>query len=67
MTNFEPKCDDSGRYSTMETARMLGIHRNTLNNHTNAGHIRCGRHKYNLHRFYIGKEIKRFWRAHLLS
>lgn len=67
MSNTEPACKDCGRYSTTEVCAMLGIHRNTLLNQTNAGNIRCGRHRHNLRRYYWGKEIKRFWRASLLS
>lgn len=67
MSNTEPVCKDMGRYSTTEACKLLGIHRNTLNNQTNAGNIRCGRHRHNLRRFYLGKEIKRFWRATLLT
>lgn len=63
MTFTEPKIDKDGRYSTMETCKVLGIHRNTLMNYTKAGHIRCGYRRENARKFYLGSEILRFWRA----
>ena len=48
MAPIEPKVDDAGRYSINETCEVLGIHRNTLMNHTRQGHIRCGYRKVNM-------------------
>lgn len=65
MTNIEPQVPDAGRYSIGETCKLLGIHRNTLDKHTNEGFIRCGYRKTNKRRFYKGSEIKRYWIAQI--
>ena len=65
MVNEEPKVSDFGRYSIMETCKLLGIHRNTLSKWTKAGTIRCGVRRGTMRKFYLGREIKRFWKAEL--
>lgn len=54
---------DSGRYPVCETARILGIHRNTLRRYTERGLIKCGIRRGTNQRFYLGSEIRRFWSA----
>ncbi|MDE6183214.1 MAG: helix-turn-helix domain-containing protein [Rikenellaceae bacterium] len=63
MTATEPKVDKDGRYSTKETAKMLGISRRTLDDHARIGKIKYGRRRSNGRRFYTGMEIVRYWRA----
>ena len=65
MVNEEPKVADFGRYSIAETSKLLGIHRNTLLRWTKAGIIRFGVRRGTMRKFYLGREIKRFWRAAL--
>ena len=62
MVNEEPKVADFGRYSIAETSKLLGIHRNTLLRWTKAG---IGVRRGTMRKFYLGREIKRFWRAEL--
>lgn len=63
MTNEEPKVADRGRYSTTETAKLLGIGRTTLYKYANAGLIKCGYRRTNNRPFFEGREILRLWRA----
>jgi len=65
MVNEEPKVSDFGRYSKNETCKFLGIHRNTLSKWTKTGAIRCGIRRGTMRKLYLGREIKRFWRAEL--
>lgn len=65
ITPFEPQVIDTGRYSTMETCRLLGVHRNTLQRYTEKGLIRCGFRKSTGRKYYLGSEILRFWRMKL--
>lgn len=51
---------DTGQYTIKETADIIGIHRNTLRNYTNAGFIRCSFRRGTGKKFYYGKEIKRY-------
>ena len=48
-----------------ETCNILGVHRHTLRRYTNKGKIRCGYHRVNGRKFYLGSEILRFWRSQL--
>ncbi|MGV8133748.1 MAG: helix-turn-helix domain-containing protein [Mangrovibacterium sp.] len=59
----EPQCIDSARYNTNETAKILGLHINTVRRHADEGLIRFGIRKANNRRFFFGHEIKRYWRA----
>lgn len=64
ITAIEPQVSASGRYSIGAVCEMLDIHRNTLRKKTDSGEIRCGFRKDG-HKFYLGKEILRFWREQL--
>lgn len=64
MTAIEPQASASGRYSIGEACVLLGIHRNTLAKYTDSGEIKCGFRK-NGRKFYLGREIMRFWREQL--
>lgn len=63
MTSLEPKVADTGRYSINETCEALGIHRNTLYQHTRDNLIKCGFRRANARKFYLGSEIIRYWKS----
>ena len=63
MVTEEPKVSDNGRYSVTETAKILGIHRDTLRRHTESRLIKFGLRRTNMRKFYLGAEIKRYWRS----
>lgn len=65
ITAIEPQISDSGRYSVTETCAILGINRRTLQKYTESCLIKCGYRKTNFRKFYLGKEIIRFWRAQM--
>lgn len=65
ITSEEPRVAATGRYSSGETSRLLGIHRNTLRRYTDTGAIKCGFRRESGRRFYAGSEILRFWGAQL--
>lgn len=64
ITPIEPKIGDSDRYTVTQTCAVLGIHRNTLLKHTAIGLIKC-KFRSNGRKFYLGREILRYWRASL--
>ena len=63
MCNECPNIRDDARYSAIETARLLGVHRNTLYNHTKQHKIRVGYRRSNGRPFYTGRAIKQYWRS----
>lgn len=63
MVNICPDLPENGRYSATETASLLGIHRGTLKKHTDAGLIKFGLRRTNMRKFYLGKEINRYWKS----
>jgi DNA-binding protein Fis len=63
MVNICPDVPENGRYSATETAALLGIHRDTLRKHTEAGLIKFGLRRTNMRKFYLGREINRYWKA----
>jgi DNA-binding transcriptional MerR regulator len=63
MVSSCPNVPDDNRYSSKETAEILGIHRSTLRNHTEAGLIKFGLRRTNMRKFYLGREINRYWKA----
>lgn len=65
MTSIEPEVINFGRYTSTETARLLGLHRDTLRKYTNLGWIKCGYRKDSAKKFYLGAEIARFWKAQI--
>lgn len=62
MIAEEPKCADTGKYSTKETCAILQIHRSTLERYRAANMIRAGYRTVNNRKFYTGFEIKKLWR-----
>ena len=63
VTCEEPNVSLTGRYTINATCELLGIHRNTLANYTNEGKIKCGHRRESKRKFYLGREILRFWKA----
>lgn len=61
MTENQPQVKPAGRYSPTKAAQLLGIHRNTLLNHTKAGHIIAHYRKATGQKFYTGQDITKFW------
>lgn len=59
ITCEEPKVTLSGRYTTVEASKRLGIHRNTLRSYTEKGLIKCVKLK---RKVYYGRDILKFWR-----
>lgn len=64
ITALEPQAVPAGRYSIKQASALLDIHRNTLRRYTDSGEIRCGFRK-NGRKFYLGREIIRFWREQI--
>lgn len=64
MTSVEPNINDTDKLNVVQTPAVLGIHRNTLRLHTDAGLIRCIVSQRTGYRKYMGREIKRYWRNH---
>lgn len=65
ITPIEPRISESGRYSVTQTCAILGINRKTLQKYTERALIKCGYRRTNYRKFYLGREIVRFWRAQM--
>lgn len=68
MIRTEPQIPNDARLPIGEAAEVLGINRLTLRRKTMDGLIKCGFRrttKNSARRFYLGSEIKRFWRSHM--
>lgn len=63
MVNVPPNVPDEGRYSIGEAAIILGINRSTLLRHSELGYIKFGVRRNNARKFYVGREINRYWKA----
>ena len=63
ITSHEPNVSLNGRYTVIETCKILGICRNTLVKYTNMGAIRYGMRRSGPQKFYTGREIMRVWRS----
>ena len=63
MVQIYPNLPDQGRYSIQEAAVLLGVHRDTLRKHSDAGYIKYGIRRTNMRRFYLGSEINRYWKS----
>ena len=61
MVIEQPNVKPAGRYTTGKAASILGIHRNTLLNHTKKGNIQCHYRKATGRKFYLGTDIIKFW------
>lgn len=60
ITPEPPNVKPNGRYSTIEAARVLDVHRNTITNLFNAGLLKAINPCASKIR-YSGKELMRFW------
>lgn len=65
MILIEPQIPNDARLPIGEAAQVLGINRVTLHRKTSKGLIKCGFRRGTARRFYLGSEIKRYWRAQL--
>lgn len=65
MVNVEPNISYNGRYSIVETCRLLGISRNTLYRYTARNLIHYGIRTSTARKFYLGSEILRFWKQQM--
>ena len=63
MVKERPVVKPKGRYTTGETAQLLGIHRNTLLQYAKEGSIRYSISKRTMRKYYLGLEILRFWQG----
>ncbi|MDY3111046.1 MAG: helix-turn-helix domain-containing protein [Porphyromonas sp.] len=63
MVTEMPQVNDTDQYSVTKTAELLGVSDGSIRNWIKKGYIKCGRRRYNGHRFVTGKEIKRFYTA----
>lgn len=61
MVQLEPQISPACRLTLKETAKVLGVHVNSIRNYTLKGLLKCEFHCTNK-RFYKGSEIIRFWR-----
>lgn len=61
ITPYRPEVKLNARYSVKEAAAILGVHPNTLHNHTVRGNIRAIYSKATCRPRYTGAEILRFW------
>lgn len=67
-STYPDEVDPRGRYSVIEAARILGIHRDTLAKYTKANYIKCGYRctaAIRPQKFYTGAEIIRFWKSQM--
>lgn len=65
ITSEEPQVTATGKYTTMEACRKLGLCKDTLRRYRREGKIKCGFRRESGRPFYTGAEIMRFWRAAL--
>lgn len=66
ITSIKPKVELDGRYTVGETCSHLGIYRTTLQRYTEQKLIKCGFRKSSARKFYLGREIVRFWEAQMV-
>lgn len=63
LTTREPVVNDTDRLNVTQAAAVLGIHRNTLRQHSDEGLIKFSINQRTGYRKYTGREIKRYWRT----
>lgn len=64
MTSTKPNVVLDAKYSVAETAKLLGVHRNTIRNLADSNQLAFGIRKHNTRqKFFWGREILRFWMA----
>lgn len=65
MTQVEPRIPNDARLPIGKAAEVLELNRCTIRRKTEEGLIKCGFRKGTARRFYLGSELKRFWRAQM--
>ena len=65
MVSEFPDVADGACYTIGETAKILGVYRDTLRKHADNGFIKYGKNRNNGRKFFRGSEIKRYWKATL--
>lgn len=65
MKAEEPNISATGRYSTAQASRLLGIHRTTLSRYADSGIIKFGLRSISGRRFYLGSELIKLWKDEL--
>lgn len=63
MVQTEPNVPLEARLGVMATCRALEIDRKTLQKKTEEGLIRVRFRKGTFKKFYLGRDIRRFWKA----
>jgi DNA-binding transcriptional MerR regulator len=61
LASTQPDVRLDGRYSINDTCRFLGIHRHTLRKYSDSGEIKFRLRQGGKTKFYLGREILRFW------
>ncbi len=61
MTATRPKVEPEARLNMTQTARVLGVHRDTIRRWTNLGYLKPRYFKHTLRPRYLGKDILKFW------
>lgn len=61
LAPVQPEVRLDGRYGINDTCRHLGIHRHTLRKYTESGEIKFRLKQGGKTKFYLGKEIIKFW------
>ena len=63
MKPTKPNVHPEGRYRIKDACEALGVHRHTLRKYTDSGEIRYRLRRGGNKKFYLGREIIRFWEA----
>lgn len=63
MVNEEPVVSLSARYTIAQTAKFLGMSRNTIKKYTEIGELKSITHKSTGKTLYEGMAILKFWRT----
>lgn len=61
----EIQIDPLARYRVVETAKLLGISRATLDRHAKDGKIKYKVHRLTGKRFFRGMDILKYWNAYV--
>lgn len=61
MRATKPELDPEGRYSYMETARLLGLHPSTIKRYVSEGKLTAHRWTINNAPYILGEDILNAW------
>lgn len=61
ITATRPKVDANGYYSVTDTAKLLGVHRNTVLRYAMSGALNFCNRADTYRKLFRGSEIIRFW------